>query len=69
MTSQISNMSVAPENGRKELLVSLLAALVLSGGSNSEEQEPIGRNEFRILMSLVVLAALAFGCTINGWLL
>ena len=68
MTSQNSNTSIVAETGKKELFVLLLTALFLSGGSDSEELESIGQDEFRILMSLVVVATLAFGCTINGWL-
>jgi len=68
MTSQNSSTSIVAETGKKELFVLLLTALFLSGGSDSEELESIGQDEFRILMSLVVVATLAFGCTINGWL-
>jgi hypothetical protein len=33
------------------------------------ECDPISLKEFRLLMSFVVAATMAFGCIVNGWLL
>ncbi len=68
MTSRTSSTSIVAEDGRKQPIMSLLTTLFLSGGSDGEERESIGRNEFRALMSLVVVATLALGCVMNGLL-
>jgi hypothetical protein len=68
MTAQTTSNSVSTWTWYKERLVTVLTVLFLNGGSDVEDQEPIGRNEFTMLMSLVVVATLAFGCVVNGWL-
>jgi hypothetical protein len=68
MTAQTTSNSVSTWTWYKARLVTVLTVLFLNGGSDVEDQEPIGRNEFTMLMSLVVVATLAFGCVVNGWL-
>ena len=69
MTHQMSNTSIAAEDTGKASIATFLADQFVGGGFESEECEPISDGEFKVLMTLVVFAAFAFGCIVNGWLL
>jgi hypothetical protein len=69
MTSRMSNSSIAVEDGRKASIGSYLAGHFMSGGVDFEECGPISDSEFKLLMALVVVATLVFGCIVHGWLL
>ncbi|MDP2884878.1 MAG: hypothetical protein Q8P51_07650 [Ignavibacteria bacterium] len=69
MTPQTSITSLDAENATKGSTFSLLAGLFIGGGIETEDSEPINDGGFKWLMALVIVAAIAFGCIVNGWLI
>lgn len=69
MNLQTGSTSIAAENERKPSTLSVLTGHFIDGGFDSAGCEPISDSEFKVLMALVVVATLAFGCIVNGWLL
>jgi hypothetical protein len=69
MTPQAISTSIAAENAPKASMLSLLAGHFIGAGFDFDECEPIGNGGFNMLMALVAVATLAFGCIVNGWLL
>ncbi|MBF8294561.1 MAG: hypothetical protein HW389_1106 [Bacteroidetes bacterium] len=69
MTPKTSITSIAAEDAPKGSILSLLAGHFIGGGFDSAECEPISDSEFKVLMAVVVVAAIAFGCIVNGWLI
>jgi molybdopterin-biosynthesis enzyme MoeA-like protein len=69
MTPQASNAALAAEHSGKASLARFLANQFVVSGFDSEECEPISDREFKMLIALVMVAAVAFGCIVNGGLL
>ena len=69
MTPQTSSTALAAEQSGKAGIARFLADQFVGNGVDSEECEPISDREFKMLMALVVVAAVAFGCIVNGGLL
>ena len=58
------------ENEMAEVTAQSLSAKDLAGvGMGMEECDFISDSEFKMLMTLVAIATLAFGCIVNGWLI
>jgi len=62
-------MSIAAKDGGKTSIASALAGNFIGAAFDSKECEPLGDGGFKVLMALVVVATLGFGCIVNGWLL
>ena len=69
MNLHTRSTSIAAEDGRKPNTLSLLAGNFIGAAFDSKECEPLGDGSFKVLMALVVVATLGFGCIVNGWLL
>ena len=69
MAPRISETSISANEIGRASMSSFSASGLIGVGFNTEECEPLSQREFRILMAFVVIAALAFGCIVNGWLL
>lgn len=69
MNLQTVSTSITPENAPNGIIWSLLDGHFISGGFDSQECEAVSGDGFKVLMVLVVVAAFAFGCIVNGWLL
>ncbi|HTY37632.1 MAG TPA: hypothetical protein VMH23_11000 [Bacteroidota bacterium] len=51
----------------KNAIGSAIIDNLFGGETAAEECGPITESEFRMLMTIVALAALAFGCIVHGW--
>ena len=69
MISEMTNRPISEEDGAEANKAPLLAAHFGVGGFESEDCEPISDREFKWLMALVVVATVAFGCIVHGWLI
>lgn len=68
MTPQTSSPALAAEESEKASIVRFLADQFIGNEFDSEECEPISHREFRLLMGIIAISALAFGSIVNGWL-
>ena len=64
----MSDMSIAAKDGGMTCIASALAGHFIGVGFDSSECEPISDREFRLLMGIIAISALAFGSIVNGWL-
>ncbi|MCX6135727.1 MAG: hypothetical protein NTU47_18125 [Ignavibacteriales bacterium] len=69
MTPQTSSTVFAAEESGKTSIARLLAGHFIGGGFDPEECEPVSDREFRLLMGIIAISALAFGSIVNGWLI
>jgi hypothetical protein len=65
----MTNIPFIEEDGGKASKWALLAAHFNVGGFESEDCDPISDKEFKLLMALVGVATVAFGCIVHGWLI
>ena len=57
-------------NGIAETTMQSLPGRTLAGaGVGADECDFVSDYEFKMLMTLVVIATVAFGCIVNGWLM
>ena len=54
-------------NETEATMQSFSATNLAGAGMGAEECDFISANEFKMLMTLVVIATVAFGCIVNGW--
>lgn len=66
MTPDRPNTLIAAEGEPKKRIWSLVAAHFIGAGFDSEECEPMGDREFKLLMGFVVLATIAFAFIMHG---
>lgn len=69
MTSQMSNTSIAAEEGGRVSVESLFRDHFIGEEVDFEECGPLSDTGFKVLVALVVVATFAFGCIVHGWLL
>jgi hypothetical protein len=69
MAPRMSDTSISANEIEKAGIPSLSASGLMGAGFDIQECDPISEKEFRMLMLFVGIAAFAFGCIVNGWLL
>lgn len=69
MTSEMTDRPISQDGGAEANKGPLLAAHFGVGGFESEDCDPISDREFKLLMALVTVATVAFGCIVHGWLI
>jgi hypothetical protein len=68
MTPQALDTSLSANEIAEDSMQSLSRNMTRVG-MGLEECDFISANDFKMLMTLVVIATAAFGCIVNGWLI
>ena len=67
MAPQAFDTSLSANENAEATMQSLLAGNVAGAGMGVEECGFVGDYEFNMLMALVAVATVAFGCIVTGW--
>jgi hypothetical protein len=69
MVPQVFDATPSADEIVEAAIESLSATGLMQSGMSLEECECLSDSEFRMLVTLVVIATGAFGCIVNGWLI
>jgi hypothetical protein len=69
MVPQVFDATPSADEIVEAAIESLSVTGLMQSGMSLEECEVVSDSEFRMLVTLVVIATGAFGCIVNGWLI